>query len=139
MSLKAWKDLYPDAEVIGPRGLEGKIPNLKFDFQFNPNKLERTFGNNEIIAHYFPGHATNELAFLHVPSKTMFIADLAENLPAKEAFSLTGENPASGFSTALFTKIFSPNNWIHNFVLAYGTTKDKVYISFKSQALMLVQ
>jgi hypothetical protein len=128
MSLKAWKDIYPEAEVIGPQGLEIKNTSVKFDFLFTPDNLERTFGDHEIVAHYFPGYASREIAFLHVSTKTLLNADLAENLPAKEQYSETNEDPASGFWTKLFIKMFSPDNWIHNFVIWNVFSKDKQYI-----------
>ena len=127
MSLKEWKDLYPEAEVIGPQGLDVKVPNVKFDFLFTPDDLNHTFGEDEIIAHYFPGYDSKEIAFLHVPSKTLLTADLAENLPANEQYSQSGLDPASGFWTGLFIKMFSPNNWIHNFVIWHVFSKDKTY------------
>ena len=129
MSLKEWKDLYPEAEVIGPQGLDVKFAEVKFDFLFTPDQLDRTFGDDEIIAHYFPGYDSREIAFLHVPSKTFLNADLAENLPGKEQYSQSGVDPASGFWTGLFIKMFSPNNWIHNFVIWHVFSKDKTYRS----------
>ena len=128
MSLKAWKDLYPEAEVIGPQGLDVKLPSVKFDFFFTPETLDRTFGENEIVARYFPGYASKEVAILHVPSKTFLNADLAENLPAKEQYSQSGEDATTGFWTGLFIKMFSPNNWIHNFVIWHVFSKDKTYV-----------
>jgi len=128
--LKAWKELYPEAQVIGPQGLDAKITDIKFDFIFTPENLDKTFGDNEIVAHYFPGHKSSEIAFLHVPSKTLLNADLAENLPATEQFSQTGVDAASGFWTGLFIKLFSPNNWVHNFVIWHVFTKDTTYIPF---------
>jgi hypothetical protein len=125
MSLKAWKDLYPDVEVIGPQGLEVKNTSVKFDFLFTSEDLDRTWGDGEIVAHYFPGYASKEIAVLHVPTRTFFNADLAENLPAKEAYSATKEDPTSGFKTWLFMKMFSPDNWIHNFVLGHVFGKNK--------------
>src|SRR5271154_580210 len=126
MSLKAWKEAYPKAQVIGPQGLDVALPGVKFDFLFTPENLDHTFGDNEILAHYFPGYANKDIAFLHVPSKTMLNADLAENLPAKEQYSQTGIDAASGFWTGLFIKMFSPHNWIHNFVVWHVFGKDKV-------------
>ena len=129
MSLKAWKDVYPEAEVIGPQGLDFNLKGLlTFDFLFTPDNLEKTFGNGEIIAHYFPGYNSKEIAFLHVPSKTMLNADLAETLPAKEQYSQSGEDATTGFWTGLFIKMFSPNNWIHNFVIWHVFSKDKTYV-----------
>jgi hypothetical protein len=128
MSLKAWKDLYPEAELIGPQGVEVKVTDLKFDFLFTDDKLERSFGSNEIVAHFFPGYDSKEVAFLHVPTKTLLNADLAENLPAREQFSLSGVDPESGFWTSLFIRMFSPNNWVHNFVIWHVFAKDKTYV-----------
>jgi len=87
--------------------------------------LDRTFGDDEVVAHYFPGYVSKEIAFLHVPSKSLLNADLAENLPAKEAYSTGDEDPTGGFFTGLFIKMFSPNNWIHNFVIWRVFAKDK--------------
>jgi hypothetical protein len=126
MSLKQWKDIYPDAQVIGPQGLDVNLKNtVKFDFLFTPDNLDMTFGDGEMIAHYFPGYESKEIAFLHVPSKTMLNADLAETLPATEQYSQSGENATTGFWTGLFIKMFSPNNWIHDFVIWYVFSKDK--------------
>ena len=132
MSLKAWKDVYPEAEVIGPQELDSIAEDLTFDFMFTPETLERTFGNNEIIAHYFPGYASKEVAFLHVPSKSLLNGDLAENLPANEAFSLSGISAPTGWQTRLFLKLFGPNNWLHNFAIYHILSKDKVYVSLCS-------
>jgi hypothetical protein len=71
---------------------------------------------------------SREIAFLHVATKTLLNADLAENLPAKEQYSETNEDPASGFWTKLFIKMFSPDNWIHNFVIWNVFSKDKQYV-----------
>ena len=128
MSLHAWKELYPDAEVIGPQGLEVKNTSVKFDFLFTPEELDKTFGDGEIIAHYFPGYDSKEIAFLHVPTRTLLNADLAENLPAKEQYSESSEDPTKGFWTGLFIKMFSPDNWIHNFVIWHVFSKDKKYV-----------
>lgn len=117
MSLGEWKTAYPDAEVIGPKGLDTSHPEIKFDFLFTESQLERTFGDNEITAHFFPGFKSKEIAFLHIHSKTFLNADLAENLPAKEAYSTSDVDPTSGFRTGLFMKMFSPNNWLHNVFL----------------------
>jgi len=132
--LKAWKEVYPQAEILGPQGLEKNLKDLKLDFEFTPEKLERTFGNNEIIAHYFPGYASKEVAILHVPSKTLLNGDLAVNLPAREAFSRSDVDPVSGWKTSLFLKIFSPNNWIHNFAIWHLFSKDKAYVSADSNS-----
>ena len=127
MYLKAWKDVYPEAEVIGPQGLDVNLKNVKFDVLFTPETLDKSFGDGEILAHYFPGYDSKEIAFLHVASKTMLNADLAETLPAKEQYSQSGEDATTGFWTKLFIKMFSPNNWIHNFVIWYVFSKDTTY------------
>ena len=121
--MKSWKEAYPEAQLIGPEGLD---IGTKFDLVFTPDNLDQTFGDNEILAHYFPGSANKDIAFLHVPSKTLLNADLVFNLPAKEQYSQTEIDPTSGFWTQFFIKIFTPHNWIHNFAVWYVFTKDKV-------------
>jgi hypothetical protein len=98
---------------------------VKFDFLFTSQNIDRTFGDNELVAHFFPGYASKEIAFLHVPSRTFLNADLAENLPAREAFSQSGVDPVSGWKTSLFIKLFSPGNWLHNFAIWHVFGKDK--------------
>jgi hypothetical protein len=130
MYLKDWKGVYPEAEVIGPQGLDANLNGaVKFDFLFTPQTLDKSFGDGdgEVIAHYFPGYDSKEIAFLHAPSKTMLNADLAETLPAKEQYSQSGEDATTGFWTKLFIKMFSPNNRLHDFVVWNVFSKDKTY------------
>jgi hypothetical protein len=127
--LKQWKEAYPDAEVIAPQGIDAQLKDLKVDFTFTPENLERTFGDNEIKTHYFPGFAVRDIAVLHVPSGTLLNADLAEYLPSKEQYSQSSEDPASGFWTKVFTRAVSPNNWLHNFIIWNVFSKDKEYVS----------
>lgn len=123
--LKPWHELYPDTEVIGPDALAGKLKDEKLDFVFTSDVVERTFGDNEIKAHYFPGHRFKEILFIHVPSGSLMSGDAAENLPSKEAFSKTAVDATTGFMTKLLCKLFSPNNWLHNFAVWYIFTIDK--------------
>ena len=125
MSIPEWKKAYPEAQVIGPKGVDEKLPDIKFDYLFTQAELDKTFGENEVQAHLFPGYFHAEIAFLHVPSKTFLNADLAENLPATEQFSASGDNATSGFLTGVFIKMFSPHNWLHNFLVLHAFTKDK--------------
>ena len=126
MSLKAWKQAYPEATVIGPKPLADKLTDVKFDIVMTPEHLDEGFGDDEILIHYFPGYFSFEIAVLHVASGSFFNADLAECLPALEAFSKTPEvDPKTGFKTHLFMKMFSPHNWLHEFVLGNVLAKDK--------------
>jgi hypothetical protein len=123
--LKTWHEAYPESEVIGPDALTQKAKDQKFDFVFTSDVIDRTFGENEVKAHYFPGHRFKEILFLHVPSGSIFNGDAAENLPSTEAFSKTSLDPTTGFMTKLISKMFSPNNWLHNFATQYVFTVDK--------------
>ena len=125
LSIPEWKKAYPEAQVIGPKGVDEKLPDIKFDYLFTEAELDKTFGDNEIQTHSFPGYFHAEIGFLHVPSKTFLNADLAENLPATEQFSTSGVDATGGFLTWVFIKMFSPHNWFHNFLLLHGFTKDK--------------
>ena len=128
--LKPWKEAFPEAQVLAPQGMNLK-EQIKFDYLYTPDHLDQTYGDGEILAHYFPGHKTLEIALLHVPSRTLINADLTHILPAREQYSMTKEDPTKGFVTGLFIKGFSPgNNWLHNFIVTKAQTKDAKYVLF---------
>lgn len=105
MQLGPYKTAYPTATVIGPEGLREKRAkqgdqDVPFDYEFTrankhelklPEELAREF---EI--EYWDGHSNKELVFLHKPSRTLIEADLLFNLPAREQYSKTGEDPTKG-------------------------------------------
>jgi hypothetical protein len=110
MQLGPYKTAYPSATVIGPEGLREKRAkqgdqDVVIDYEFTkanrhslklPEELAREFE-----VEYWDGHANQEITFLHKPTRTFIEADLLFNLPAREQYSKTGEDPTKGIFTKL--------------------------------------
>lgn len=107
-----WAKEYPSAKILGVEGLpekrekSGVAAGTKFAHVWtmknkNDMKVDPDF-DAEFDYEYVGSHANKELVFNHRPSKTLIEADMMFNLPAKEQFSRTGEDPTSGILTRLF-------------------------------------
>ncbi|KAK9360503.1 hypothetical protein V1504DRAFT_454363 [Lipomyces starkeyi] len=107
MAIKEWKELYPDAKVVGCRGLgrkkanEGVVVDIEvaeFDKILNTKEL----GMDDIAEEEdfkficFSGHRNRELATYHGKSKVLVVADLILNLPSKDQYSVTKSNGIVG-------------------------------------------
>ncbi|KAJ3762320.1 hypothetical protein EV360DRAFT_79396 [Lentinula raphanica] len=98
MFLGQYKKEYPEAKVIGVEGLKEKKKKnketLMIDGEYGVDPPETQYGfENEIKACYFSGFANKDVAFLHVASKTLIVADLLFNLPGTEQYSKTKVSP----------------------------------------------
>lgn len=93
---------YPNAKVYGPEGSSKKlginVNEWTSDSKHNPMEQDDQVLNDEIKAEYFHGFVNKDIAFLHVPSKTLLEADLLFNLPAKEQYSKSKE-PSENFAS----------------------------------------
>lgn len=77
--LKEWQDHYPDAELIGPRDLPAKRPDLIFYALFEDLKNDPWSG--EIYRVVFTGsRAFDEHVFFHRASRTAILTDLIVNV-----------------------------------------------------------
>ena len=77
--LKEWGDHYPDAELIGPRGLPGKRPDLTFSALLDD--LQCNAWSGEIDRVVFTGsRAFDEHVFFHRASQTVILTDLIVNV-----------------------------------------------------------
>jgi len=88
--LDEYKKAYPEAKVIGVKDLAEKVKakGLQLDGAYGIDPVDTKYGfEDEIKACYFSGFANQDVAFLHVASKTLIEADLLFNLPAKEQYS----------------------------------------------------
>lgn len=115
--IEEFKDAYKDAALIGVQEHTTK-PSLK-DFTFagvygnkddDPNDVSK-FGytaNSEIVACYFSGFKNKDVAFLHKASRTLIVADLLFNLPAKEQYSKSSSSPGGIFASRM-----NPGSWLH--------------------------
>ena len=70
---------------------------------------------------YFSGFQKKDVAFLHVPSRTLIEADLLFNLPSREQFSLTGS------SGSFFLGNVNPSKGLHKRAV-WGLGEDKEYV-----------
>ena len=124
-----FKDAYPSAHLIGVEEHKTK-PHLK-DVEFtglygsreesDKPTDESKFGyiaNDEITACFFSGFKNKDIAFLHKDSKTLIVADLMFNLPAKEQYSKSKSSPGG---IASFIK---PGSWALKSVIG-GLAADK--------------
>jgi hypothetical protein len=138
LHLTAWKNAFPDAEIIAPEGLWEKrrsVPEFK-DTPFKhilreENKaqgwsISEEF-DQEFNVEYVYGHGSKEVVFLHKPSCTLIEADLLFNLPAREQYSKTGESATSGILTKIVKPLLStaaPATWQKRFAW-YVLAKDR--------------
>ncbi|KNZ50293.1 hypothetical protein VP01_44g1 [Puccinia sorghi] len=83
-----YAEAYPEAKVYGPEGAAKKlginVHEWTADKDLNPMEYDDRVLKDEIKAEYFDGFINKDIAFLHVPSKTLIQADLLFNLPANE-------------------------------------------------------
>lgn len=72
---------YPDATVHGAPGLAAKRPALRFDHVLDDEASAAW--RDDIEQHVFRGAPSlNEVVFLHRPTRTLVLTDLAFNVPA---------------------------------------------------------
>ncbi|KZV90336.1 hypothetical protein EXIGLDRAFT_720488 [Exidia glandulosa HHB12029] len=96
--LKEWKAAYSGAHVAGVPGSE-KNAGVKHDGVWgrDSSPLGSGAAAEEFKSEWFEGHPNQDVALLHVPSKTLIQADLLFNLPAHEQYSAPGApSPTSG-------------------------------------------
>jgi hypothetical protein len=77
----AYAPAYPDAVVHGAPGLAAKRPKLRFDRVLNDEAPAAW--RDDLDQHVFRGAPVlNEVVFLHRPTRTLVLTDLAFNVPA---------------------------------------------------------
>lgn len=78
LALPEYVQTYPEAQVYGPRGFEGKRPDIAFKAL---HKTPTVCWRGEIEFLEVEGSPDlNELVFLHLESRTLIVADLALHL-----------------------------------------------------------
>lgn len=94
---RQYSQAYPDAKVYGPEGTAQKlglnVHEWTTDKKSDPMEYDDPAIKDEIKAEYFDGFVNKDIAFLHVPTKTLIEADLLFNLPANEQYSKSNESP----------------------------------------------
>jgi len=107
--IKDYLKVWPDAKVIGVKGLDQKRKDVKWDFIYQSphQKPEDVFDLPGMETVLFEGFITYAVAWYHRPSGTLIESDLLMNLPCTEQY-----NPPSDQTGAL-SKYFAmgANPW----------------------------
>ncbi|KAB5591583.1 Transcription elongation regulator 1 [Ceratobasidium theobromae] len=121
MFIPEYKKEYPQAKVIGvPALVEKNKGVIEFDGVYGRDPVGTKYGYEpEIQACYFSGFENQDVAFLHVSSRTLIEADLLLNLPGREQYSKTKASP-----TIPFISLLVPSSRLHkSFVWSAGVDK----------------
>jgi Domain of unknown function (DUF4336) len=79
LSLGDWASAYPSARVLAPAGLRAKRKDLRIDVELSDTMDVGQSPTLELLlAHGIP--KLEEFAFLHRPSRTLLLTDLAFNI-----------------------------------------------------------
>ncbi|KAJ6532685.1 hypothetical protein DFH09DRAFT_1370183 [Mycena vulgaris] len=107
--LGEFKKAYPTAKLIGPAEAVARgDKTLAFDGVWGRDLPDTKYGFEEdIIACYFSGFKTKDVAFFHPASATMIQADLLFNLPCTEQYSKTKSSGAFPLLSS-----FKPSSWL---------------------------
>ncbi|KAI1392087.1 uncharacterized protein F4822DRAFT_389595 [Hypoxylon trugodes] len=121
--LSEWSRAYPQAKILGPKGLQEKrakthddpkIGDEPFAFIWDAsNKREVRAVSDEFAAdfevEFVDAHPNQEVVLLYKPDKVLIQADLLFNLPAVEQYSRVpeAEKNAHGFVNRIFESINS--------------------------------
>jgi len=104
---------YPDAKLVSVEEVvdKKKHEGLKFHGHWGDSSQDPKFGfEDEIQSCYFSGFKNKDVAFCHQASKTLVVADLLFNFPAKEQYS----------------KSWFPSNPLANFLHPYSTLHQRM-------------
>lgn len=125
------QQLYPEATLIAPPGLDSKKPNLEIDQIFYQNEISF---HNELEYILFEGFQTfippkiktaNEIVFFHPASKTLILTDTAFNYD--RSFPLV---------TQLATRVLGCYDNLRPSILAKIASKDKDTVKHSLQKIL---
>ena len=144
-----WAKAFPSAKVLGVEGLPEKrekdksTAGTKFDHVWTQkNKAGMSIDpdfDKEFDYEYVGSHANKELVFCHKPDKTLIEADMMFNLPAREQFSKTNEDPTGGIWTKLFIGMqntMGPATWQKRFLWYIASSGDRKGFNQSAQKIV---
>ncbi|KAK0458163.1 uncharacterized protein EV420DRAFT_382494 [Desarmillaria tabescens] len=121
--LAEYKKAYADAKLVVVERLFKKKKDEGLDvagaYGVDPPETEYGF-ESEIKAHYFPGFQNQDVAFYHVASKSLIVADLIFNLPGTEQYS---KSKASA-KVPIIGKFSPPGLVLKSLLWSLGKDKD---------------
>ncbi|KAL7010212.1 hypothetical protein EMMF5_000232 [Cystobasidiomycetes sp. EMM_F5] len=101
---------YPNAKLVGPKGLVKKRSDLKFDLILPDTGLDKEM-QAEFDAIPMAGHPNEDIIFHHRPSRTLIQADVLFNLPDPD------QTPKWSFIPSFMLRRLTPYTGFHKFVL----------------------
>ncbi|KAJ7033149.1 hypothetical protein C8F04DRAFT_631126 [Mycena alexandri] len=131
--LAQFKQAYPNAKVIGVEALVAKkeAEGWKLDGAYGADAPDTKYGfEEEISACYFSGFANKDVAWFHIASKTLIVADLLFNLPGTEQYSKS----KSSSKVPLFSKL-DPWGSVHKHFV-WGQGKDKAAMTRDAKTVL---
>ncbi|KAK0473520.1 hypothetical protein EDD18DRAFT_1359028 [Armillaria luteobubalina] len=121
--LAEYKKAYADAKLVVVERLFKKKKDEGLDvtgaYGIDPPETEYGF-ESEIKAHYFPGFQNQDVAFYHVASKSLIVADLIFNLPGTEQYSKS----KSSSKVPIVGKISPPGLVLKSLLWSLGKDKE---------------
>lgn len=109
--LGEFKRAYPNAKLIAVEDATKNMSDksLQFDGLWGRDPPGTNYGFEDEIKHcYFSGFRNKDVAFLHMPSKSLIEADLLMNLPANEQYSKSSSSAHGNIK---------PDSWIHRAII----------------------
>ncbi|KAJ7636971.1 hypothetical protein FB45DRAFT_452762 [Roridomyces roridus] len=129
MYLAQFKEEYPEAKVIGVEKMKSEGVELAGAYGVDAPDTKYGF-EDEIRAVYFSGFKNKDVAWFHVESKTLVVADLMFNLPANEQYSKSKSNPRLPIFGSL-----TPWGGIHKHFV-WGLGEDKAAMKRDAQTVL---
>ncbi|KAF8521709.1 hypothetical protein BU17DRAFT_87587 [Hysterangium stoloniferum] len=120
--LNDFKKAYPKAKFIGVEALLSNPKCPKFDGAYGADAPGTKYGfEEEIQSCYFSGFENKDVAFHHIPSKSLIEADLLLNLPANEQYAKVASKPW------LLRLSLGPTSWLHQKIISnLGKNKEEM-------------
>lgn len=111
LGISAWKAAYPEAKLVGPKGLPEKRAkqgmNENFDVVFEKagkGSVDDVF-DRDFEIEYVAAHPNREIAFLYKPRGVLIQADLMFNLPPEEQYSRAKDERTNNLLDKIFRAV----------------------------------
>ncbi|KAI8590323.1 hypothetical protein BDZ88DRAFT_414930 [Geranomyces variabilis] len=121
--IEDYKRKWPDAKVIGVKGLPQKHKSISFDGVMGVDDPKTTvYGfENDLAYRHFGASRNQDTAYFHKDTKTLIQADLMFNLPPTEQYPGGGN---FGFLTRFVHGFLKPETATHKFFTKYAMSSD---------------
>ncbi|TPX55491.1 hypothetical protein PhCBS80983_g05269 [Powellomyces hirtus] len=121
LSVAAYKEHWPDAKIVGVKGLPEKRPDVTFDHVLTTSTSPPLPFEPHLQFRHFAGSRNQDTAYYHPESRTLITADLLFNLPPTEQY---GPDHTFGLFARLAHSFFKPGTRSHKFFTRYAMAAD---------------